>query len=65
MLSARPYKPAMPFAQALEELRGCAGSQFDPELVARFCEIATPADAEQPLPEQQRAAAGRLDGAAS
>jgi two-component system cell cycle response regulator len=61
MLSARPYKQAMPFAQALEELRRCAGTQFDPALVARFCEIATPADPEPP-PQH---AAGRLDGAAS
>jgi HD-GYP domain-containing protein (c-di-GMP phosphodiesterase class II) len=39
MLSARPYKAPMPLADALAELRRCAGSQFDPQLVATFCEL--------------------------
>jgi diguanylate cyclase (GGDEF)-like protein len=38
MLSARPYKPPMALADALAELRRCAGSQFDPRLVQTFCE---------------------------
>jgi diguanylate cyclase (GGDEF)-like protein len=39
MLSARAYKPAMPMADALAELRRCAGTQFDPSLVEVFCAI--------------------------
>ncbi len=34
MISARPYRPALPVGTALAELDRCAGSQFDP-LVAR------------------------------
>lgn len=32
MASARPYKTAFSLAQIVEELRRCAGSQFDPEV---------------------------------
>jgi HD-GYP domain-containing protein (c-di-GMP phosphodiesterase class II) len=34
MISRRPYAPAMPEAQARQELVRCAGTQFDPEVVA-------------------------------
>lgn len=34
--TARSYKPATPPAQALEELKKCAGTQFDPEIVEAF-----------------------------
>jgi HD-GYP domain-containing protein (c-di-GMP phosphodiesterase class II) len=54
MLSARPYKRPMPPADALAELRRCAGSQFDPDLVERFCEIAVQAQAERAAGEQAR-----------
>jgi putative nucleotidyltransferase with HDIG domain len=37
MTSHRPYITARTPAQALEELRRCAGTQFDPILVDRFC----------------------------
>jgi putative nucleotidyltransferase with HDIG domain len=33
---ARPYKPAWPVEQALEEIRRGAGAHFDPEVVAAF-----------------------------
>lgn len=39
MVSDRPYRPGMPIENALKELKRCAGSQFDPELVEHFCDI--------------------------
>jgi len=39
MISTRPYSAARTTADALEELRRCAGSQFDPEIVSVFCNL--------------------------
>jgi diguanylate cyclase (GGDEF)-like protein len=39
MLSERPYKKSMSLGDALAELRRCAGTQFDPELVDVFCRL--------------------------
>lgn len=39
MTSARPYRAAMPWEYAVNELRMCAGTQFDPTVVAEFLEI--------------------------
>ncbi len=36
MTSARPYRDQVPGEAALAELRRCAGTQFDPEVVAAF-----------------------------
>jgi diguanylate cyclase (GGDEF)-like protein/PAS domain S-box-containing protein len=36
MTSDRPYRKAMPQKEAVEELKRCAGTQFDPELVRVF-----------------------------
>ena len=37
MTSERPYREALPAATAFEELRSCAGQQFDPMVVSAFC----------------------------
>jgi len=39
MSSARPYRPALCSEKVMKELRRCAGSQFDPELVQVFMRI--------------------------
>ena len=41
MVSQRPYKKALTIEEALTELRRCAGTQFDPELVQIFCTAMT------------------------
>jgi diguanylate cyclase (GGDEF)-like protein len=39
MLDERCYKQAMSVEDALAELRRCAGTQFDPQLVETFCRL--------------------------
>ncbi|MCF8112150.1 MAG: diguanylate cyclase [Desulfobacteraceae bacterium] len=39
MTSDRPYRKAMTASEAVEELRRCAGTQFDPNLVEKFIRI--------------------------
>jgi two-component system, cell cycle response regulator len=39
MLSTRPYSEAKTIAEALAELRRCAGTQFDPEIVTIFEQV--------------------------
>ncbi|HBV96477.1 MAG TPA: hypothetical protein DEF36_05495 [Desulfotomaculum sp.] len=39
MTSDRPYRRAMAHEDALEEIRRCAGTQFDPNLVEKFAEV--------------------------
>ncbi|WP_119069015.1 HD domain-containing phosphohydrolase [Rubrobacter indicoceani] len=39
MITDRPYRTGCSIEEALEELRRCAGTQFDPEVVAAFVEI--------------------------
>jgi diguanylate cyclase (GGDEF)-like protein len=38
MTSSRPYRPALAPLEALVELRRCAGTQFDPEIVAALAD---------------------------
>jgi diguanylate cyclase (GGDEF)-like protein len=53
MLDERPYKLRMSVEDALGELRRCAGSQFDPELVEIFCRL---------VDERSGAPVGRSNG---
>ena len=39
MIAPRPYRPRVSPEQAIEELRRCAGAQFDPCVVDAFCRI--------------------------
>lgn len=39
MTTDRPYRTAVTFAQAFEEIRRCRGTQFDPEVVDHFLGI--------------------------
>jgi diguanylate cyclase (GGDEF)-like protein/PAS domain S-box-containing protein len=41
MVSDRPYRAPLSTVQALGELRRCAGTQFDPEVVEMFCQVLT------------------------
>ncbi|MDU2064851.1 MAG: diguanylate cyclase, partial [Sporomusaceae bacterium] len=41
MTSDRPYRQAISSREALLELKKCAGIQFDPSLVEKFCEMIT------------------------
>jgi two-component system cell cycle response regulator len=46
MISNRPYGRAIAGGRALEELRRCAGHQFDPAVVEMLCRVCTPSEAE-------------------
>jgi len=39
MISDRPYRKALPMSHAREEIRRCAGTQFDPKIVEVFHSI--------------------------
>lgn len=49
MTTNRPYKPAMEREAALEELRRCSGTQFDPHLVEHFIRLFTKGKLEKNL----------------
>ena len=51
MVADRPYEPARTSEAALTELCRCAGSQFDPAVVAVFCEVVRARRAERPAGE--------------
>lgn len=38
MTSDRPYRRGLSVSEAVEEIRACAGTQFDPDLVEPFLE---------------------------
>jgi HD-GYP domain-containing protein (c-di-GMP phosphodiesterase class II) len=39
MVSPRPYRRALPHERALDEIRTCAGTQFDPEIAEIFLDV--------------------------
>ncbi len=39
MVNDRPYRKGMPVSKAIEELKSCAGSQFDPYIVSEFIRL--------------------------
>jgi diguanylate cyclase (GGDEF)-like protein len=47
MTSDRPYRTALAPWEAIEELRKCSGRQFDPVVVAAFCELMESASEEK------------------
>jgi response regulator RpfG family c-di-GMP phosphodiesterase len=42
----------MPVEEAIEELRRCSGTQFDPEVIDRFTKIVKRVEAERRLEER-------------
>jgi hypothetical protein len=44
IVSDRPYRKARSYEEAYQELRRCAGTQFDPELVEHFIEVVSARD---------------------
>jgi two-component system, cell cycle response regulator len=51
MTSDRPYRGALAHWEAMQELRKCADRQFDPVVVAAFCELMESPPAELPAPQ--------------
>jgi HD-GYP domain-containing protein (c-di-GMP phosphodiesterase class II) len=48
MTSDRPYRPSLSERRAREELRRCAGTQFDPQVVEALLQELGPAGAHEP-----------------
>jgi response regulator RpfG family c-di-GMP phosphodiesterase len=53
MTSPRPYRPAMSPAQAIDEIRRCSGTQFDPHIAEVFCKIADSENPAKPPSDRQ------------
>jgi two-component system cell cycle response regulator len=49
MTTERPYREPIPAVKAVEELRRCAGTQFDPMVVEAFCRVLA---REHPAPDE-------------
>jgi HD-GYP domain-containing protein (c-di-GMP phosphodiesterase class II) len=65
MVSGRPYRAPITIEEALAELRRCAGTQFDAEVVEALCEVARDYPIRPRAVEQERAAAASTDVAAA
>ncbi|HJU47487.1 MAG TPA: HD domain-containing phosphohydrolase [Gaiellaceae bacterium] len=50
MTSARPYRAPLRFAEAVAEVERCAGTQFDPEIVAAFLGAVEAGEIDDPQP---------------
>lgn len=48
MISDRPYRKALTHQEAVEELKKCAGTQFDPDLVEVFARLISPEGGRHP-----------------
>lgn len=64
MVSHRPYRPARSYEKAFNELRRCAGSQFDPQLVEHFIDVVRARDesrrkGDTPIPNSIKLEIGR------
>jgi len=46
MTSNKPYRQAMTREEAIAELKRCAGTQFDPNLVEKFIQVLQELDSE-------------------
>ena len=57
MVSLKPYRTPMRSGEALDELRRCAGTQFDPWLVGLFCEYVQPQVGDWAVERSQRSTA--------
>lgn len=49
MISGRPYQGAKTIKEALEEIRRCAGTQFDPRIAESFIDIVKSGEVEEEL----------------
>jgi HD-GYP domain-containing protein (c-di-GMP phosphodiesterase class II) len=47
MTSLRPYRAPLSYRETIEELKRCAGSQFDPKLVEVFLPVALTTNPEE------------------
>jgi hypothetical protein len=64
MVSHRPYRRARSYEEAFKELRRCAGTQFDPDLVEHFVEVVSARDesrrkAKEPVSDSLKLEIGR------
>jgi diguanylate cyclase (GGDEF)-like protein len=54
MTSLRPYRAPFSYKEAIDELKRCAGTQFDPELVQKFLPIALATTPEEMEPVRHK-----------
>jgi HD-GYP domain-containing protein (c-di-GMP phosphodiesterase class II) len=61
MTTDRPYRTAMPIADALAELRRCSGTQFDPTVVATLVRLVEAHEVQRPATAAQVPIAAPID----